>query len=132
MTRHVFVYPKSLSCFPCPHLLDVEPIYILTKCSTVDCKTVYAYSAASLTIGHHQSDGASSFECFTTSKERELFADAISAWCCFWCGRSFSSTTASPFGITAQRCIASLECLVLNTGWTRKSALGELKKLYCP
>jgi hypothetical protein len=46
-TRQVSVWPKNLSCFPCLHLLDVEPIYALSECSTTDCKTVYA-SCASL------------------------------------------------------------------------------------
>jgi hypothetical protein len=49
MTRQVSVWPKSLSCFPCLHLLDVESIYTLTEyipCSTVDCKTGYASTAS--------------------------------------------------------------------------------------
>jgi hypothetical protein len=46
MTRPVSVWPKSLSCFPCLHLLDVERIYTLTECSSVDCKTVYTSSAS--------------------------------------------------------------------------------------
>jgi hypothetical protein len=46
MTRQVSVWPKSLSCFPCLHLLNVERIYTLTECSTADCKTVRASSAS--------------------------------------------------------------------------------------